>query len=232
MIEIYKITLISDGRCYVGITKRGHRRRWRDHLCAAKKGVRGPFHAALRAHGEEAFRWEVVGVAATEDEAVAKEIAAIRIFGALYPGGFNLTTGGDRNNLSHPESRQRLSASLRRHYAENGTDDNARAVRAFYASPEGMAERARRSQRMKGTKADADGIEKRRLGMLKHYAENPEARYIRGSSMRGKKHSEETRARMRAAAMGRVITEEQRKKTSATLKGRLCRPVNRSAEGA
>lgn len=91
----YVATHHDSGRCYVGITKRSLNVRRSEHESHAKnKTFNGPFHAALRKYGEDAFTWKVV--AEGEDEVIKlMEHALIENLGANQLGGFNAVGGYD-----------------------------------------------------------------------------------------------------------------------------------------
>jgi hypothetical protein len=69
---IYKATLqvgTNPGhRCYVGKTTRLLAKRRADHEGNAEKGANSYFYAALRKYGKDAFTWEILDHADTNDE--------------------------------------------------------------------------------------------------------------------------------------------------------------------
>lgn len=83
--------------CYTGITKRGWRVRWNEHLRSADAGSHYLFHKAIRRWHQKALVSVHVVVAcgmserdalAVEEEIVAKE--------SLYPLGLNMVPGGNK----------------------------------------------------------------------------------------------------------------------------------------
>lgn len=139
---IYKIENRLSGKAYIGITRQPVKNRWKAHYSEANCGSRmRAVHAALRAHGLEAFTFEVIGSAATAEEATAKERMAIVIFGSVAPGGYNLTAGGEGTESPALETRQRMRA------AQLGRKQSAETI-----------EKRRRS--LTGRKRNPDSIKK------------------------------------------------------------------------
>jgi hypothetical protein len=101
--QMYQHDFLIDGAsesiknaCYVGITKRGWRTRWAEHVRAAKSGSHYRFHQAIRQwHGvAKAVSHAVVAVGLSERQAMAAEEEAIRR-DTLYPFGLNMIPGGN-----------------------------------------------------------------------------------------------------------------------------------------
>lgn len=95
---VYCATHIASGRRYIGATSKTLARRKQQHLTQAKGRRRGCayFWAAIRKYGSEAFTWEVIGTAASRQDAMDLERATIRKWATTDPDrGFNLTEGGN-----------------------------------------------------------------------------------------------------------------------------------------
>ncbi len=82
--------------CYTGITKRGWRTRWNEHLRAATSGSHYLFHKAIRQWHQKAQCTAHVVIAAgmSEREAMAMEEAVVAT-DSLYPLGLNMVPGGN-----------------------------------------------------------------------------------------------------------------------------------------
>jgi len=93
MFEVYLHTSPT-GKGYVGQTVSG-KKRWREHLCAARKGDSRPLYRAIRKYGAEAFRTVLLERVTTEKAAHLAEMLWIRELGTFVPGGYNLTLGGE-----------------------------------------------------------------------------------------------------------------------------------------
>ncbi|MGX9443882.1 hypothetical protein ACWX0K_15070 [Nitrobacteraceae bacterium UC4446_H13] len=81
---------------YIGVTSRGWRKRWAEHLHAAKSGSSYLFHKAIRKyHGvAECELHAIVGWALSEKQAFEMEERLIAE-GSLYPLGLNMVPGGN-----------------------------------------------------------------------------------------------------------------------------------------
>lgn len=111
---IYKITCLMNGKIYVGKTTRRYPiQRWSEHKkCALVYGEhpRGKayFYNALRKHGIENFRFEVIDQVVTDPELLAKEmywIAALHTTDRRV--GYNSTYGGE-SGIPTPETLKKL----------------------------------------------------------------------------------------------------------------------------
>lgn len=93
---VYTITQLSSGRQYVGVTVRGQRSRWREHLkCAFETGGSSALYQAMRETGAADFRMEVIEEGAMSGEALAeRERQWIEMLNTMMPAGFNSAPGG------------------------------------------------------------------------------------------------------------------------------------------
>lgn len=95
VFTIYCHTHKRSLRRYIGLTRETPATRWTNHLSAARRGERGPFCDAIRAHGGAAFRCDVLEVLPTERAAQAAEAWWIKLFGSNdLRHGFNVSPGG------------------------------------------------------------------------------------------------------------------------------------------
>lgn len=91
---IYKVENIKTGYVYIGATTRSLEDRKQDHLKKVSNNSDKPLHQAMSTYGAEAFTWECVDTATTNNELAEKEVNYICEFGkktTLY----NQTRGGD-----------------------------------------------------------------------------------------------------------------------------------------
>lgn len=115
MGELYRITF-PNGKAYIGITSKTARLRLSGHRTEMRAGSRCPVHRALKKWPDVTSETLVV----SDDWAYLCDIErrAIKAFGTLKPGGYNLTEGGDgvvglRPRLGIPhtaESKAKMSA--------------------------------------------------------------------------------------------------------------------------
>lgn len=96
MLHLYCITNKINGKKYVGITKQGADRRFRQHINDAKR-YKTVLHKAIRKYGPESFSLEILCKARSYDELIRMEKETIESLGTMHPNGYNMTYGGDSN---------------------------------------------------------------------------------------------------------------------------------------
>lgn len=103
---LYRLTA-PNGKAYIGITINATKRWWTHNQQATKKNSRAALHEAIRKHGFEAFKKEILVVA---EIAYLKELEqkVIEAFGTRAPHGYNLTAGGEGMFDPSPEVRNRM----------------------------------------------------------------------------------------------------------------------------
>jgi len=95
---IYIVRNVLNGKVYIGQTRQSLSARRRAHLFEARNGSRSYFHAALRAHGTEAFVFEEIVHCFTgrqEDLNNLEKLLIADYAATSAAHGYNLTTGGD-----------------------------------------------------------------------------------------------------------------------------------------
>lgn len=120
---IYKITNRLDGKVYIGQTVQSMESRWKRH----KTGDYGRrtdsyLYRAIALHGEDNFKIEQIDSAETLEELNIKEETYIKAFGCLSPNGYNLHPGGNNKN-AHPETRDKISKTLKERSAGISASD-------------------------------------------------------------------------------------------------------------
>lgn len=85
-----------ENQAYIGITSRGWRKRWAEHMYSAKTGSNYLFHKAIRKHHGVAKceLHSVVGWASSEKQAFELEERLVEK-SSLYPLGLNMVPGGN-----------------------------------------------------------------------------------------------------------------------------------------
>lgn len=92
---LYVLTNEKTGQQYVGATRQTLPRRLADHRKAALvEGRTYPICAAIREHGWESFRVDVLARPETYDELMRLEVETILSLGTRTPHGYNHTDGG------------------------------------------------------------------------------------------------------------------------------------------
>jgi len=90
---IYKAENTLTGEIYIGATTKSLEERKQDHIQKANKKVGGYFQEAIGTYGPEAFTWEQIDTASTNNELAAKEIKYILENNAVEKG-YNSDHGG------------------------------------------------------------------------------------------------------------------------------------------
>jgi group I intron endonuclease len=110
---IYKITNSVNDKVYYGQTKSSTpSHRWNRHRYSTKKGCTVPLHCAMRLHGIDKFKFEIVCSCETLDELNKKEIELISTTNSFCPNGYNIMNGGDNFERSE-EHRRKIGDALR-----------------------------------------------------------------------------------------------------------------------
>lgn len=109
MGEIYKITNLVNGKCYVGKTKHESILRWKDHINGYHPS--SLIHKAIMKYGVDEFSFEVIESNVSEELLNELEIYYISKYNSKNPNGYNLTDGGDGGLglIVTNETRQKLS---------------------------------------------------------------------------------------------------------------------------
>jgi hypothetical protein len=125
---IYCHVHAESGRRYVGLTTRTWQRRWSQHVSQSERLSRkgwSHFANAIRKHGKEAFKHEVLETCVTLEAANAAEQEWIEKLGTRDPAkGFNLAKGGQhtphpiKNPWDRPEYRRNSTAASQKNWSD------------------------------------------------------------------------------------------------------------------
>ena len=109
---IYLSTCLVTNKVYVGMTRQQYKLRWRDHIKDSfdenSTSYNFYFHKAIRKHGKESFKWEIIETVEkdTLKELIATlkklEIKYIKKYNS-YKEGYNSTLGGDYSGVQCKE---------------------------------------------------------------------------------------------------------------------------------
>jgi group I intron endonuclease len=91
---IYKVINTETNETYIGATTKSINERKIDHIQKSENGKGYKFHNAISTYGANAFLWEQVDTAGTNNELASKEIKYISEYDALGKG-YNLSKGGN-----------------------------------------------------------------------------------------------------------------------------------------
>jgi group I intron endonuclease len=220
---VYVITDATNGKIYVGKCHDPNGR-WRSHKWASKRSGRGCIllNNAIRKHGIANFAMRVVGEYETEEEAYAAERTLIaRLRSNEREHGYNIDEGGRGGRKLTASTRAKIGKASRARL----TPERQRAMTEAAATANTgrkFPERGKKiSVALKGRKHTAEHV--------RNHA----------ASIRGRKLSDETRAKMRAgiaardpnvelarrkriaeSQTGRVKSKKEKAKLSAALKGK------------
>jgi len=196
-----------NGKAYVGKTVSGLAIRKAAHRREAEAGSRCPFHRAIRKWGFETFEFVVL------QECVGKSLLRIEriwisVVQSLLPNGYNLTPGGEEGTETAEHARRISQGKLGKKRPDMTGPNNPRFGRP-------MPEETRRK---------LSAATKRQM--------TPEAREFLSRIAIGRRHSQETRAKIaeigrnstyrgdRHPWSGRVVSEEERLTVSLRFKGK------------
>lgn len=93
MGEIYKITNLTNNKCYIGKTKYESTIRWKDHINGYHPS--SLIHKAIVKYGLDNFSFEILDYDISEENLDSLEQHYISLFSSKTPNGYNLTDGGD-----------------------------------------------------------------------------------------------------------------------------------------
>lgn len=176
---VYKITNTVNGKIYIGQTTRNCAYRWSTHV-AASKYSKLPIHCAIAKYGKDAFVIEVIAIASNKAELNELERKFITEHNCFAPLGYNIGKGGEGNAgfKFSEESKQRMSAMRKQNVTEAMRD----ALRLGAVASATEENKQARSERMRKS--------------------NPQTG--KQGFFTGRKHSPETREKMRQARLRRL----------------------------
>lgn len=184
---IYRFTNRVNQKVYIGQTVKLMKRRFETHRASVTRGSQQAFHCAVRKYGWNTFRLEIIHTAKSIDELNAMETFFILLHQSHCPQfGYNRSLGGyKRKNVGQiPWNKGKCGAQVAWNKGKRMSEEYREKCRKR-SSPE-MAIRARA-----GIDRTAPKSEKWRNAIRKHVGA--------GNPFFGKKHTPETRAKMRAA---------------------------------
>lgn len=138
---LYKITNQINGKVYVGVTSLTAEERLAAHKHHHRYSKQR-LHAAMRKHGPDNFVTEELASGLTPEEADLQEKQWIAALNSTdYAIGYNMSEGGVGKSGSPSEAtRQKMSASIRRHRQTLSADEKKSMTAAANAAKRGMIE--------------------------------------------------------------------------------------------
>ncbi|WP_367756131.1 NUMOD1 domain-containing DNA-binding protein [Flavobacterium sp. WC2430] len=122
---IYKVVNTITEEVYIGSTSKSIEERKQDHLQKASKKVGSYFQEAIGTYGPEAFTWEEIDTASTNDELALKERKYIFEYNSVEDG-YNSDRGG---GIKKTVYQYNLDGSLNTTYEDLTTAGNSINVR-------------------------------------------------------------------------------------------------------
>ena len=95
---VYKITIKSTNKCYIGYTNQTLQQRLHKHLLNSSLGVKTKFYNAIRKYGPENITAELLFETPDKLEALNKEMEFIKIYNT-FKNGYNSNLGGSGGNI-------------------------------------------------------------------------------------------------------------------------------------
>jgi len=94
---VYIATNKINGKCYIGQTIQTLDKRKTSHKSSAYNNSNYVFHSAIRKHGWNNFKWEVIKECGDKSQLDKIEFNCIKEYNTLKPNGYNMTlyTGGN-----------------------------------------------------------------------------------------------------------------------------------------
>ena len=176
---IYAVRNLNNGKYYIGKTTETMKKRKSVHEALAKRDFpKTAFHRALKKYELESFSWRVI-VEESDVELLNRfEIYTIIFLDSRVPKGYNITQGGDGASgfVRSVQDRERKSEAAKRQWQSEELRRRAgERTKRWWKNPE-----------------NREKIEK-----IKRV--NSEIAQGRVPWMKGRKHTEETKAKMRLA---------------------------------
>jgi group I intron endonuclease len=215
---VYKIENKTNGKVYIGKTKRSFQKRWKGHCFDAKAGSDRYFCRAIRKYGEDGFRKIVIMDVPDNSEANWWEKFWIAFYNATNPDfGYNKTEGGDGTAGIETSEKKRQSTIARN--KSRKWDDDARSRQRAAWTPEMRQEM---SVKLTGKKRTLETCA--RLSAMW----TQQKREKLAESNRNRVVSDETKQKISEAARGRKLAPDHRDQAVAELR----RPGHRAAVAA
>jgi len=186
-MQVYLITNKVNGKKYVGQTIRTLKQRWNSHVTTARNGGKFAISKAINKYGSKAFSIETLRMCKSRKELNKFEALFIDSIGTISPNGYNLTTGGESPIPSEETKKKQREAKLGMHISPstefkpgNRPSPKTEFKAGHRSSPDTEFKKGHRTWN-KGT----------------NYGSGE------SNSFFGKKHSEESKRKMRLAKLGK-----------------------------
>ena len=198
---IYKITNIINGKIYIGQTTVGLQKRWNGH-CSNRGGCR-LLSIAIKKNGKESFTKIIIEKLSSLEELNTRESYWINYYGSNIRGrGYNLTSGGN-NSLHSEDTKKIMSKSATGRKASEETKLKMSQSRKGMARPSARLQAAIMHEKIRGVPL-SEGHKKKLSQATKGRKLSPERLVKIKNPMLGKKHTEETKEKIRLSRLGKI----------------------------
>lgn len=198
MACIYKATNVINGKSYIGYTKNFLKRKSVHKKNAADQNINFYFYQAIRKHGWDNFKWEIIYESWDEKHClIVMEPFFISEYNTFGENGYNMTRGGERG----PDNIKRKPLTVQQ--KKNISIGTKKSALKGKDHP------------MYGSKANENFIKSSKTSMLgKNHSEETKKKqsesrklYLKNNKngMTGKKHSEDTLKKMKLKRMDQWI---------------------------
>lgn len=121
MIQLYLITNSVDGKHYIGMTSRGLKKRWSEHVRMSQGEGKGYLHKAIRHYGPDTFSITEIDRSTCPERAGEFESYYISLYDSNQADkGYNLTTGGERRYTLSKECGDRIGEASKKRWQTPG----------------------------------------------------------------------------------------------------------------
>lgn len=196
---IYKITNNITGKSYIGQTQFFLEFRWKQHLCESRINRKpNKFRNAIRKYGIECWKFEIIEVVECFDDLNKKEQYWISFFDAMKCG-YNSTSGGEGGRIISNETKEKIRIG------HLGRKSPLRGV------PRSEETKRKISETKTGRRSPSTILlNKSRTGIphtKEHNKKISKALLGTKNSFFGRKHSEETKERIRQTQINKKRKE-------------------------
>lgn len=118
MHYLYRITIITNQKVYIGQTQ-DYKQRWRQHKLETKKeNPKMIINCAMKKYGIDNCLFEVIAICKSWEDANEMETLLVSQYNSLVPNGYNVSNGGS-NAPKTEEWKQHMSIQTKKRFAEN-----------------------------------------------------------------------------------------------------------------
>ena len=206
---IYLVTNKINGKQYVGKTIKTVKHRWNHHLADAKRASEYAIHRAIRKYGRDAFEVKTIATVKAEAEDLLDDVEKFCIqFYSTLSNGYNMTEGGE-GGVPTPESREKISKSLRRYFEDPSVRErNRQATIHYFENPMAREKASQAAGRRYAISAEREKTSQACLGKTR----SPAARENIRKAKLGKPLSPEHREKIRQALLCHYEDPAEREK--------------------